>query len=167
MSVIWLLDVDGVLNCDKPNWHEGRRAAWAYSQAIRYKMVWSDAVMARVRKLTTHPNLTILWSTTWVDDIAQLERLFRLPNLGLAFSGLGDNLYTGDLKLAAAYKVLDDGDDLIWTDDTEVPKPEWQTYTDLMARPGGRRLLIRPDEKKGLQLTDLDVIEEFVNERHL
>lgn len=155
----WLLDIDGVINANKPGWSECPHAAYAYSMGEQYKMRWSPSLMIRIRTVANDPDAEIVWSTTWVDDVEQLENRWCLPRLRCAFKKLKTK-YTGDLKLAAAKKVLEDGGRLIWTDDTETPESHWPLYKELKSL--GTCLLIRPKGNRGLQPEDMDAIEAFI-----
>ena len=91
-----------------------------------------------------------------------MERLFKLPVLGRAFTEELRGFTCSEAKLAAARAVLADGRRLIWTDDVEVPteSSEPVLYAELTA--DGQGLLIRPDERGGLRPEHMDEIESFI-----
>jgi hypothetical protein len=158
---VWLLDVDGVINAAKPGWSAAPRRSTACAEGTGWKMRWAPALMDRIRALHASGRVEIRWATTWCAYADQLERMWRLPPLGRAFNEPINGRAAGMAKLAAARAVLADGRRLIWTDDDEVPAPDWPLYAELTA--DGRALLIRPRGNRGLQPADMDAIEAFAD----
>lgn len=158
---VWLLDVDGVINANKPGWSAPPRRATAYADGIGWKMRWAPALIDRIRALHASGRVEIRWATTWCAYADQLERMWRLPPLDRAFNEPINGRAAGIAKLAAARAVLTEGRRLIWTDDVEVPEPDWPLYDELTAE--GRALLIRPRGNRGLQPEDMDAIEAFAD----
>lgn len=158
---VWLLDVDGVLNANRPGWGAAPQSAMAYADTTGWRIRWAPKLLARIRALHASGTVEIRWATTWCPWAGQLERLFRLPDLGRAFT---DPLF-GDAaslaKRAAAFAVLEGGRPLIWTDDDEVPTGG-ALHRKLTG--AGPALLIRPDARRGLQPDDMDAVELFVQE---
>lgn len=155
MNTYWHLDVDGVLNASKAGWSSAPRSGTAYYGGTAYRMRWAPALMKRIKAIHDSGRVTIVWSTTWVGQTPQLERLFGLPHFDTADSVS----MSSDSKFKAAKAVLTAGHRLIWTDDMETPA-FGDIYNDWMST--GRALLIRPRSSKGLRPEDIDRIEEFI-----
>lgn len=159
---VWLLDVDGVVNANRPGWGgpPRRSLVWADSDRTSYLIRWAPALIDRIRALHDGGAVELRWCTTWCPDAARLEQLWRLPPLIRAFTA--DPMPRGaacwPLKLAAARAVLAQGRRLVWTDDDALPPPG-PARDELTA--GGRALLIAPRANRGLQPADLDRIESF------
>jgi hypothetical protein len=154
---VWLLDVDGVINVNRPGWGAAPRSGQAYAAGMGLKIRWAPALATRIRELHTAGQVEIRWCTTWCDYADQIERLLALPVLGRAFAGDIFGTAARMAKYAAAKAVVDEGRPLIWTDDEAIPTgPD---RADL-----GDALLIEPKPQVGLQPDDLDRIEQFVAE---
>lgn len=159
MSVpVWLLDVDGVINANRPGWGAAPRRQMAYADGDAWPMRWAPALMDRIRALIATETVEVRWCTTWCAWADQLERMWQLPPLGRAFTEKLNGSAAAEAKLTCARAVLAEGRRLIWTDDTEVPYPG-ALYDELTA--DSRALLIRPARNRGLQPEHLDAIEEF------
>lgn len=159
---VWLLDVDGVVNIRKSPWHTAPHNGRAFDNGREWKIRWAPQLIDRIRALHKFGAVEVRWCTTWCSNADQMERLFKLPVLGRAFTEELRGFECSEAKLAAARAVLAEGRRLIWTDDVEVPieRNEPELYAELTA--GGRALLIRPDERGGLRPEHMDEIEEFV-----
>ncbi len=159
---VWLLDVDGVLNARKPGWGAApaKRQVWSSHIRREFTVHYAPALMRRIRDLHRSGQVEIRWCTTWCGDTTTLEKAFILPEFGAAWTDYCNGSAAAAAKLAAALAVLGEGRRLVWTDDTEVPLESWDLYRELTA--DGQALLIRPDERVGLQPTDLDAIEQFI-----
>lgn len=159
---VWLLDVDGVVNATRPGWGAAPRRQMAYADGEAWPMRWAPALMDRIRALVVAESVEVRWCTTWCAWADQLERMWRLPPLGRAFTGKINGSAASVAKLAAARAVMkDEGRRLIWTDDAEVPT-FGDVYDELTA--DGRALLIRPAGNRGLQPEHMDQIEKFLTE---
>lgn len=156
---IWLLDIDGVINTGRPGWGAAPHHDTAYADGIGYRMRWAPPLIDRIRHIHAAGIAEVRWCTTWCAWADQLEQLWHLPTLGRCFADPINGSTAAMDKLAAARKVLANGDRLIWTDDTETPAPDWDLHRELTAT--GRALLIRPKPNRGLQPDDLDAIEAF------
>lgn len=148
-DIVWLLDNDGVLNASKAGWSAPPRSGWAYADGVGWRMRWEDRAMARIRKVHSSQRVLIVWASSWCGATDQLEKLYKLPKLGSAWSS---RMYDLD-KQSAALDVLEAGLKLIWTDDEAIP-PDWET--------DNNKLLIRPKTNRGLRPEHLDLIDEFV-----
>lgn len=159
MSVpVWLLDVDGVINANRPGWGAAPRKQMAYADGDGWPMRWAPALLDRIRALVVAETVEVRWCTTWCAWADQLERMWRLPPLGRAFTEKLNGSVASAAKLACARPVLADGRRLIWTDDMEVPSAG-PLYDEMTVE--GRALLIRPAGNRGLQPDHLDEIEAF------
>jgi hypothetical protein len=160
---VWLLDVDGVLNADRPGWGAAPRRADLQVGPHSYRMRWAPALIEAIVRLRRTTSVEIRWATTWVDEIHQVARAMRLPDLPVAFGGLGGDpsQASPEAKLQAALHVLEvENRPLIWTDDDAIPAlgPDARRLRD--ARQPS--LLISPNPKVGLQAPDLAAIAEFL-----
>jgi hypothetical protein len=158
-GVVWLLDVDGVLNTRRPGWGGPPRRAFAYSEGRPFLMRWAPRLMERIRTIHTTGRVVIRWCTTWCPESEQLEKLFDLPRFERVWTQQLNGLAAGLAKLDAAYDVLAQGHRLVWTDDQEVPE-SGVIFDELTV--DGRALLIAPDPNRGLQPEHLDRIERFI-----
>ncbi len=165
---VWLLDVDGVVNTTRPGGGAPPRRSlvWSGTDNTSYTMRWSPLLVDRIRSLHTGGRVEVRWCTTWCPEAERLERLWRLPELARALDA--DPMPRGaqcwPLKLDAAWSVLAEGRRLIWTDDEALPPPGPER-DELTA--DGRALLIAPRANRGLQSTDLHLIEKFADGRRL
>lgn len=155
---VWLLDVDGVINANSPQWGVQSTTGKARAAGTTYQLRWAQPLIDRIRELHTTHQVEVRWCTTWCAYADELERLWDLPALDRAFTEDINGRAASLAKVAAARQVLADGRRLIWTDDTEVPTVG-PVADELTA--DGRGLLIRPDEWGGLTPVDLDAIEAF------
>lgn len=156
---IWLLDIDGVINANKPGWGEAPRRIRCNGFVIR----WAPKLIDRIRELHRVGEHEIRWATTWCGFPEQLDELSR--RLGVrferAFTERPMSKTWAEMKAEAAVAVLAEGRRLIWTDDDEVPTaPQFYPAIGLAER-DGRALLIAPRPNRGLQPEDLDRIAEF------
>lgn len=156
---IWLLDIDGVINANRPGWSAPPRRVWCAGFTIR----WAPALIARLREFHRMGSHEIRWASTWCGYPEQLDELAR--HLGLRF----DRAFTdrpasktwAEMKAEAAVTVLAEGRRLIWTDDDEaLVAPAF--YPEIAtAEREGRALLIAPRSNRGLQPSHLDEIAAF------
>ncbi len=162
MSPVWLLDVDGVINANRPGWggQPMREQVWSRFDGNPYLLQWAPALVDRIRTLHLDKTVEVRWCTTWCPEVDQLERLWSLPALrsSLTANPLPRGMECWPLKLAAAVEVLAEGRPLIWTDDEAIPMagPARDALTS-----AGRTLLIAPRPSRGLQPDHLSLIEAF------
>lgn len=161
---MWLLDVDGVINVDKPN------AVWdsiAEGHAIAdhkwYRMRWAPLLIRHIRDMHVLGLVEVVWCTTWCDYAHNLEELWQLPKLKRAFTDFDINSSVTHMKVGAASNVLDSGRRLIWTDDV-VPRKK-HLFTEEIA--AGNALLIGPDAWFGLTNTHITRIKTFIEHDHV
>lgn len=157
---VWLLDIDGVLNANKPGWGEAPRRVNCHGLIIR----WAPKLIARIRELHRMGEHEIRWASTWCGFPEQLNTLEH--QLGLrferAFTDRSMSKTWAEMKLAAAEQVLSEGRRLIWTDDDEAGIAPQFSAAVADAEQDGRALLIAPRSNRGLQPADLDRIVAFV-----
>lgn len=161
-ETVWLLDIDGPINADRPGWGAAPRRHHVYSRCdgTSYRFRWAPALIDRIRAVHRGGLVDVRWCSTWCPEVDTLERLWALPALGRALTC--DPVPRGSagdaLKLDAARAVLAAGQRLIWTDDTAVPVfgPIHRELTR-----AGRALLIRPSARTGLQPAQMDAVEAF------
>lgn len=161
---VWLLDVDGVLNANNPGWSAAprRRSVWSNTLSRDFTIRWAPALIARIRQIDRAGQVEIRWCTTWCGDTTDLETALSLPAFTPAWTDYRNGRAGSEAKLAAARAVLAEGRPLVWTDDHEVPYEDSALYAELTA--AGRALLIRPDERRGLQPEHIAAIEAWVRE---
>ncbi len=165
---VWLLDVDGVLNARKPGWGAAptRRQVWSSAVRREFTVYFAPALMKRLRDLHRTGRVEIRWCTTWCGDTTVLEQAFCLPEFTTAWTEYRNGCEGVNAKQAAARAFLAEGRPLIWADDTEVPLESWPLHDELMSA-GPDVLLIRPDDRFGLQPRHLDAIEQFIAPRRV
>jgi hypothetical protein len=154
--IVWLLDVDGVINASRPGWSAAPKSGYAYANSNSWKMRWSPSLIRRIRDVFNGGSVEILWATTWVGHTEGLERLFGLPALLSARSQSMSTPY----KRMAAEDVVNSGRKLIWTDDEAIPTAG-SLYAKLIE---AESLLIAPKPSRGLRPEHLDEIDRYVLE---
>ncbi len=161
MATVWLLDVDGVVNADRPGWHMAPFTRTVYADRP-FKLRWGPPLIPRLRRLHQDGAVELRWCTTWCPWAHLLEQTWGLPELvrTLTDEACGDWSpgRVDAAKTNVARAVLAAGDRLIWTDDTAVPSSG--PVRDELER-GGRSLLIRPAARRGLRPAHMDEIEAF------
>lgn len=163
--IVWLLDVDGVLNADTPPWGDvGFKAGRIAVDSISYRFTWNTKLIDEIRAVHDGGGVAIRWATSWCPYARKVERKLGLPEFGRAFT-VG---YEGDrlkqVKLVAARLALAAGNDLIWTDDDAFDGTGEQLFTDVVDV-SGRVLLIKPQEQLGLTPTHMADIRAFIAAR--
>jgi hypothetical protein len=159
---VWLLDVDGVVNANKPGWSAAPRQSNAYADGQSHRMRWAPALVDRIRSLHRSGTVEVRWCTTWCPWADQLERMLALPPLvrTLTAEQVVSPRVSLPAKLAVALEVmLVERRPLIWTDDEAVP--QGGPNRDLLEAAGMPMLLVAPRMSRGLQRADLDAIEAF------
>lgn len=122
MSTIWLLDVDGPINANKPRWHAAPRTKYVHADGDSFKFRWAPALIDEIRELSKV--VEIRWATTWIPWIFVIEHTLGLPKfkcIDWPPGQIESFAVRCDLKLAAARAVVANGDKLIWTDDDAIP----------------------------------------------
>lgn len=158
-ATTWLLDIDGVINANKPGWSAAPRRVRCAGLIVR----WAPALIERIRDLRQSGSVEVKWASTWCGYPDQLEELghrIGLP-LDLAFTDRSESKTWAEMKAEAAVAVLAAGQRLIWTDDDEagIALDFYPAIAD--ADREGRALLIAPRSNRGLQRDHMDRIEAF------
>lgn len=157
---VWLLDVDGVVNANRPGWNAAPHTANVAASGTTWRMRWEPRLTAAIRDIHLSGAAEVRWATSWVSYTDELERVFRLPTLPLAFT---DEAYKSvtEAKINAALHVVEvERRPLIWTDDEVVPS-SGDLYTRLHAS-GVPLLLLSPKPNRGLRSADIDAITVFL-----
>lgn len=160
---IWLLDVDGIVNCWPAPSFEQLMASQDWNDAIvgKHKIWWSRETVARIAALSTV--VQPVWLTTWGRAAADL----LAPRLGLPDfpvvedqSGSVDpNSHWWKLKRAGELRTwLGPDRKIVWTDDHlhEGIRAECKAVL------GQESLLIQPESNPGLTPLHCAAIEEFL-----
>lgn len=158
-ETVWLLDVDGVINATNPDWRQKPVTGSAMYDGFRYTLRWAPSLITEIQAIVASGLVEVVWCTTWCDEVRQLEKLWGLPELSVAFRNLATK-YTGDAKRQAAEAVLRAGNRLVWTDDSEVPSYGSPDHWAL--RSLGDCLLIDPYEDEGLNAEHIAEIRAFI-----
>lgn len=160
MAIIWLLDVDGVINASRPGWGASPRSGTAHSGGYSFRIRWAPELILRIRDVRER-GVDVRWCTTWCTDADQIERLTGLPPLTRCWTDPINGHEASEAKRAAARAAVATGDRLIWTDDAITPT-DGPLYDELTR--DGRALLIAPKASRGLQPSDLFEIRTFVEQ---
>lgn len=158
-ATTWLLDIDGVINANKPGWSAAPRRVHCAGFVVRY----APALIERIRELHRSRTVEIQWASTWCGFPNQIEELTRRIGLHFdsAFVDRPESKTWAEMKAEAAVAVLAAGRRLIWTDDDEAGiAPAFYPAIGAAVR-DGRALLIAPRPNRGLQREHLDRIEAF------
>lgn len=159
-TCVWLLDIDGVVNClpranTEAAWPMFRSAEVTHSSGTRWPFTVAEAVIEFIN--TQHATgVEIRWATTWEDDAnSSVAPAFGLPQLSVGARAAG----TDDLwyKQRAALELVASGTPLVWTDDAEI---DAETLIRI-SQYGTPALLISPDPRRGLTPEHLQAIAEF------
>lgn len=172
---IWLLDVDGVINTNRPTkawpaeqWVTGH----AVADYIHWPIAAAQPVLDFIACAHTRARANIFWHSTWNENISQLNAVLQLPELP-TYSSLAEfrayrrgRTYGQWWKIhGALHAVEQEKAPLLWTDD--------DTYDDLMLPPSARTrltsagpdvLIISPDPSSGLTTEDLETINRFLDQ---
>lgn len=162
---VWLLDVDGVINANRPEWGAAPRQATAYTPSGSWKLRWAPALVAQIRAWHREGRVEVRWATTWCPDAGQLEHLWGLPPLHRCLSDdeAADRQLASAAKLRAALAVVElEGRPLIWTDDDAIPTegPELDRLRDAPQL----TLLLAPQQNRGLSRQHVEDIASFLDE---
>lgn len=156
---VWLLDVDGVINVDSPQWGQKLATGRATALGHAYGLRWAPKLIDAIRDIHTSGLAEVTWCTTWCAWADQLETLWDLPKFNRAFTD-EDSRYTRTrrLKMKSALGVIKVGRPLIWTDDDAFMLHGLRF--DELTR-DRRSLLIKPYPTTGLKPRHIDDIRKF------
>ncbi|SCF14949.1 hypothetical protein GA0070618_3547 [Micromonospora echinospora] len=64
---IWLLDVGGVINANRPGWGgpPHKRGVWSAVDQYEYTIRWAPILVDRIRDLHENSIVEVGWCTTW------------------------------------------------------------------------------------------------------
>ncbi len=161
---VWLLDCDGVVNAWNPGWDAPRaeRRVPSATTGGTFTIRYAPALIDRIRALHESGLVEIRWCSTWCGDTVNLAAALGLPAFPDCWDDYRNGFEGSRAKLDAARAVAAEGRPLIWTDDDLTPVEGNALYDELSdAVP---TLLIRPDDRHGLQPRHLDAIEAFIAE---
>lgn len=145
--VVWLLDIDGVVNASRPGWGGPPRRTFVRALGIDFRITWAPALVTEITRLHASGCVQVCLASTWNGHADVLGRALRW-SLPLAFDPRGAALTPADAaaaKLAAALDVVAAGGRLIWTDDEAIPTEGGVLET---LRAAGA-LLIAPRPRRG------------------
>lgn len=151
-----LLDVDNVVNADRPRWPDKDRRAHLEHGGVRYPMRWSPQLIARLDGLHQRGVAEVIWCTTWCPQADALNALFG-TGFRAWWSEPVDAVAARRAKLDAAHAVLDAGFRLIWCDDDAIPRKADRLKIGLT----GDALFVVPYPASGLTPGHLRQIEAF------
>ncbi len=157
-GIVWLLDLDGVLNFFG-------RSAWPSVRGLTvdfggtgYRIRYSPEMIAAITEVAQDCQIDVRLCSTWCEQPGPILAQLGL-SIPVAFTPRsGDNI--DRLKLAAALDVVASGARLIWADDVAIPSAGAGVET---LRDSGA-LLIAPNEMGGLTPAQLTRIREWATD---
>lgn len=158
-SAVLLLDVDGVINVDRPCWPDPDMRSIVEADGGWWPFRWSQLLVGELVNLFYLDLLEIRWCSTWAPHAKKLNELFGLP----PFPGCWDEPIPAGppvlaRKLACARQVLEEGRRLIWIDDEAIPASK--TRRELGMNTDDALYLI-PSARTGLSPSDVKKILAF------
>lgn len=154
---ILLLDVDGVLNADRPCWPDPDMRATVHAFGHDWLFRWSPTLIGELINLHYMELIEIRWCTTWCPQADKLQDLWRTPAFATCWT---DESYGADAKarkLAAARAVLASGRRLIWADDDAIPRSKVRRSLGMT----GDALYLTPNSWTGLSPAHVAQITKF------
>ena len=119
---VWLLDVDGALNANRPAWWCAPHNRSAYAEGKDHRVRWAGPLVSKVRRLVRSGTVDVRWAATWCPWANQLEHLFTLPDLPRQFAPHEVTIERAPIsKLNAALAIARSGRPLVWTGDDAIP----------------------------------------------
>lgn len=156
-----LLDVDGVINADRPGWPDADARATVTLDCcvdVPLPLRWSPMLLAKLANLHHLGLVEIRWCTSWCPHVDTLHQVWNLPTLQACWSAhIPAGPQVDALKLKAARDVLADGARLIWVDDEAIPRANVRRSLAMT----GDALYIVPDPRRGLSPGQVRQITEF------
>lgn len=156
-GIVWLLDLDGVLNFfGRTAWPSARKFKAGFN-GLWFRIRYSPEMIAAIISVARECEVDVRLCSTWCEQpgaiLAQLE--LSIPS---AFTPEpGDSV--SELKLRAALDVVRSGARLIWTDDVDIPS-SGAAFDELEA---AGALLIAPNEMLGLTPAHLEQIRQWAS----
>lgn len=160
---IWMLDVDGVINCQSPRWHSAPFKSTVFNPEDdrSYTFCWAPQLINHIRNMHLGNLVEIRWASSWNRNIEYVEEALKLPPLPVAFTeyDVFDPFYE---KLNAVRAELLEGNRVMWTDD-DIDLTD-RSMNELNKLPGKLSVVV-PDSRHGLLPGDLDRIRSFFDLR--
>jgi hypothetical protein len=158
---VWLLDIDGVINCTKPDWHQRPYSGVASAWGREWHMRWSPSLIREIFAIKAEGLAEVRWCTTWCGNTQQFAKLWNLA-LSDSFPEPIPNSDVLDTKIRVACDVVrSEKRALIWTDD-HAPS-HGLGLVELMST-DQPVLIIRPSERFGLTVDHIAQIRTFCEE---
>lgn len=168
---VWLLDIDGVINAavgtNRPPTHAWPAEDWIDTKAQGRSQTWrilaARPVLDFIRTTHEQGRAEIRWHTTWQDKAAEVATALDLPTFAVQEApelyAVEEQLRRGQWwKLPAVWRVLADGQRVVWTDDDA----SWDlTPQQKAALAAASCHVVSPDPQTGLcrrHLRDIDKI---------
>ncbi|HYY11924.1 MAG TPA: hypothetical protein VE781_13380 [Kineosporiaceae bacterium] len=82
---LWLLDVDGVVNADRPGWGGSPRSRQVAADGVLWRIRWAPALVERIRALHRSGRVEIRWASTWIGSTPALAAALALPDFEPAY----------------------------------------------------------------------------------
>lgn len=157
---IWLLDVDGVINC-----LDHTSDYWPlYQQTTQrgYVLHYAPALVRRIAAVHNSGLAEVWWLTTWRNHAnVHLAEIFGLPQLTVANTNREYSVRDTWWKLPVAQRVaLETNRPLVWTDDDLRHSTEAKQW--IASRP--HVLGIAPNPDHGLTPHNMDTIEWWLKQ---
>lgn len=163
VKAVWLVDVDGVINANRPSWGAPPHHGTAYAGAEPWRMRWAPRLVDLMGQWHRESRVELRWATTWCPYADQLELMWGFPPLvrSLADTDVVSRATATAAKLRAAHHVVElEGRPLIWTDDDAIPA-SGKDLRRLTEAPVPA-LLIEPPSTKGLGREDLGRVDAWL-----
>jgi hypothetical protein len=165
LPAVVLLDVDGVINVERPGWPGPHKRATVKSDGVSYPFRWSPDLIASLHDMFLLDLIEIRWCSTWAHEATKLNILFDLPRLPGCWDYASIPGHpTRKLKLAAAHEVIDSGRRLIWCDDDAIPGSKHRRQLGLppcSTDGSGTALYIQPNGITGMTQAHIWQIQKF------
>lgn len=154
-----LIDIDGVINVDRPCWPDPDMRGVVEADGVRWPFRWSQLLIGELVNLFYMDFIEIRWCSTWAPHASKINELFGLP----PFPGCWDEPIPAGApvharKLACAREVLDAGRRLIWADDEAIPTSKTRKSLGMHTADA---LYLIPNARTGLSPTDTKKIFAF------
>lgn len=171
-DVVWLLDIDGVINAPakpgaRPPTHAWPVDAWIDTKAdngTTWRILAARPVLDFIRSVHEQGRAEIRWHTTWQERSAEVAKALDLPDFPVQeapeFDQTEEHLRRDQWwKLPAVWRVLSEGHRVLWTDDDA----SWDLTADQKTRLAAAGChIVSPDPMTGLYKKHLQQIDEFL-----
>lgn len=155
---VLLLDVDGVLNVERPGWPDADKRGTVHADGRDWQFRWSPSLIAGLVDLFYLDLVEIRWCSTWCPEADKLHLLWETPAFPACWTEpLPSGQHVNARKLACARDILAQGRRLIWADDEAIPTSKERRALGM----AGDALYLRPHPRTGLSPAHLDQISLF------